>query len=92
MIIAWLIGVILSVLILWVLKHSIKIGYVAGYKREEIPVLKMWHIIMVALFNLLPVINIIVAVVFIFWRSFDLDIRFKCSNSKLLEFLNKPVQ
>lgn len=91
MIIAWLIGVILNVLILWFLKHSVKVEYVAGYERIEGSVLKMWHVIIAAIFNLLPIINIIVAVVFMFWWLFDFDIKFKCPKSKLLEFLNKPI-
>lgn len=91
MISIWLIGVIFSILALFGLKHSTKTTYIAGYQRTEVPVLRLWHVILIALCNLLPILNILIAVIFLLWWASIPNIEFTYTESKLFKFLNKPI-
>lgn len=98
MIIAWVIGLLLSFLGIWFLKNSrIKANEMTWNKpaRPERPVLKVWSLILLVIGGLVPMLNIILAPYIIIWWIIavygDKDWVFTKGDNKLTQFLNKPI-
>lgn len=98
MIITWIIGLILSILGIYLLKISRTRAitrYGSVVKGEE-PILKVWNLIILLLCAIMPIFNIFVgAIVITYWSiSIYSDEDWKCINpfpDKVKQFLNKPI-
>lgn len=101
MITAWLIGLILSLLGIYIFKGSrIKASSKTWDKpaKPERPVLKVWSIFLFILGALVPILNIIMAIVMVvFWAIcvYGEECWLCNENSianKIVQFLNKPIK
>lgn len=99
MIIAWLIGLILSFLVIWLLKNS-RVSEVRSFGNEliepERPILKIWSLVLLVIGSLIPIINIIMGIImFTIWAISvycEKDWKFTKGNNRLILLLNKPVK
>lgn len=92
MIIAWIIGLVLSILGIWFLKGS---RTNPRWHSEEKPVLKLWALILFIIGAIIPIINIIMGVAIIVWWAIvtygEEDWIYTKQDSKLFKFLNKSI-
>lgn len=88
MILLYIISFILCILNIWILKHSRDID-------TNKPVLKMWHMLLLIVFSLIPIFNIIfniISLIVIFASYAALVFKWKSyNNNKLITFLNKYI-
>lgn len=98
MIIAWIIGLLLSLLGIWFLKGSIKPAFVWDgiVERPERPILRMWLLILLLIGSIIPIINILeglsIIIVWAIATYLEEDWEFTKENNKLIQFLNKPIR
>ena len=94
MIIAWIIGLLLSFLGIWFLKNSRQTKRWNNPKGGQ-PILKMWGLILSLIGAIIPIINIIMGASIIIWWIIatygEEDWEFTKSDNKLIQFLNKPI-
>ena len=93
MIITWIIGLILSFLAIWLLKGSRKTKNYYGQKGE--PVLKVWSLILYVLGGLIPIFNILMAIIVIVYWAISVygDGNWEYTrNAWFVSFLTKPIQ
>lgn len=89
MIIAWILGLISSVLVILLLKET------RDYKDEYI--LRVWNLALLIIGSLIPIVNIFMSVVLItIWCINTNDDLWESKEDsllvRLLEFLNKPIK
>lgn len=96
MIIAWIIGLLLSLLGIWVFKNSRKITWRNGEIIDREPVLKVWSLLLLLLPAIVPLVNIFEFIIMIVWWYLSVynvhDWEFVKKDNKLIQFLNKPIQ
>lgn len=98
MIIAWIIGLLLSLLGIWLLKGSIKPAFVwyGRVERPERPILRMWLLILLLIGSIIPIISILegtsIITVWAIATYLEEDWEFTKENNKLIQFLNKPIR
>lgn len=97
MIIAWIIGLLLSILGIWFLKNSRfrEVKWYSKVEKPERPVLKMWGLLLLIIGAIIPILNIIVgAATIIAWivGYSGEDLVFTKKDNKVSRFLNKPIQ
>lgn len=86
MILLYIISFILCILNIWILKHSRNVD-------TNKPVLKMWYMLLLIIFSLIPIFNIIfneVSLIYIFSAHAASIFKLKKSN-KLVTFLNRDI-
>lgn len=95
MIVAWLIGLILSFLGIWFLKNSRQTQRWNNSKGGQ-PILKMWILIFLLICAVFPIVNIIAGLATIIWWIIetygDEDWEFTKNDNKIVQFLNKPIK
>ena len=97
MIIAWIIGLLLSILGIWFLKNSRfrEVKWYGKVEKPERPVLKMWGLLLLIIGAIIPILNIIVgAATIIAWIvGYSIEnLVFTKKDNKVSRFLNKPIQ
>lgn len=99
MIVAWLIGLILSFLGIWFLKNSrtcTKKNYYGQVTCPGGPILKVWSLSLLAVGTAVPILNILVGLCTTIWWAIsvygDKDWEFTKGDNKLIQFLNKPIE
>lgn len=94
MIMAWIIGLFLSLSGIWFLKNSRHIRS-WRYSKGEQPVLKVWILILLVIGSVIPVLNIVEGVAVIVWWIAETYLgghwEFIQKNNKVVKFLNKPI-
>jgi Co/Zn/Cd efflux system component len=101
MMIVWIIGLILSFLGIYLFKNSRHEACGKTWEHPalpERPVLKVWSLFLFILGALIPIINIIMAIVMIIWWAIAVygeeEWLFKENSiaDKFMKFLSKPVK
>lgn len=98
MIVAFIIGVILTLLVIWILKGTRTVPSCSWGKpaKGEEPILKVWSVLLLLLAAVIPLINIIVAVVMLIVWAIQIwcedDWKYIRPKGKIAKFLNKPIQ
>lgn len=98
MIIAWIIGLLLSILGIWFLKNSRvrEATWCGKVTRPEVPLLKVWSLTLLAISAIIPLLNIFSGVIMIIVWAVGVygngDWRFTKDDNKILRFINKPIQ
>ena len=95
MIIAWIIGVLLCLLGIWLLKGTRRDKRDDYYRKIGTePVLKMWQLLFTIVLGLIPIMGIIIGVSLIIVWTFGIcnDWEYVRPPGRLLKFLNKPIQ
>lgn len=94
MITAWIIGLLLSFLGIWLLKNSRHTKSWRHSKDGE-PVLKMWVLIPLVIGSIIPGLSIIEGLSVIIWWGIEIclenDWKFTQTDNKVVKFLNKPI-
>ena len=92
MIIAWIIGLILSILGISFLKNS---RTNPRWGQKEKPILRLWAFILFIIGAALPIFNVFMGIIIIIWWAImtycEKDWVYTKQNSKLIKFLNKPI-
>ena len=97
MITAWIIGLLLSLLGIWLLKGSIRPAsmWCGRVERPERPILRMWLLILLLIGSMIPGVGIIeglsIITVWAVATYVDKVWEFTKGDNKLLQFLNKPI-
>lgn len=98
MIIAWIIGLFLSLLGIYLLKgsrHSDKRNYYGQVVTPSKPILKVWSLLLLLLGAIMPIFNIGIGLfIIVFWYNYVyIDKDWVCTKgSKIISFLNKPIK
>lgn len=101
MMIAWIIGLILSLLGIYLFKGSRtpdKKDYYGKVTRPGGPILKVWSLLLYLLGALVPIFNILMGIVMIIWWAIavygDEDWVYSEESiaNKIVQFLNKSVK
>lgn len=97
MIISWIIGLILSILGISFFKNSrIKETRTWGEIKPERTVLKLWSLSLFIIGAVIPIFNILMGIVMIIWWAIsvygDKEWIYTKQDSKIIKFLNKPIQ
>lgn len=85
MIIAWIIGLILCIVTIYLLKHTV------DYRNNSI--LKVWHLLILLIVAIIPVINIaigFITIVILIMHYHEQFYKFR-GNNKIWNFLNKRI-
>ena len=94
MIIAWIIGLLLGFLGIWLLKNSRHTKSWRHPKGGE-PVLKMGALILLIISTVVPILNIMLGFTVIIWWAISTyctdDWEFTQTDNKIIKFLNKPI-
>lgn len=95
--IAFIIGVLLTLGVIWLLKGTrITPCCYPHKKQDEKPVLKVWSFVLLLITALIPIVNILLAiVVFTVWViqvTCEKDWDYVRPRGKIVKFLNKPIQ
>lgn len=88
MTLSWFIGFILCIIIIYLLKHTV------DYRDKSI--LKVWHLLILLIVAIIPIANIILSFVIIYflilgYRSRFYELRAGNKIKKNLNFLNKRI-
>lgn len=88
MILSWFIGFILCIITIYLLKHTV------DYRNNSI--LKVWHLLILLIVAIIPIINIIASSIIICFLILDYQARlyeFRAGNKikEILNFLNKRI-
>ena len=88
MILIWFIGFILCIIIIYLLKHTV------DYRDKSI--LKVWHLLILLIVAITPIVNIIVSSIIIYTLISDYRAQlyeFRAGNKikEILNFLNKRI-
>ena len=85
MIIAWIIGLILCIITIYLLKHTV------DYCNNSI--LKVWHLLILLIVAIIPVINIAIGFITIVFLIMQYQMQFYKfrGNNKIWNFLDKRI-
>ena len=85
MILSWFIGFILCIITIYLLKHTV------DYRNNSI--LKVWHLLILLIVAIIPIINIIASSIIICFLILDYQVQFYKfrGNNKIWNFLNKRI-
>ena len=95
MIVAWVIGLFLSFLGIWLLKNSRSFDGWRYSPEKEKPVLKVWSFTLLLILSIIPILNIIagsIMIVVFFAQHVVGNWEFIGKGNKFIQFLNKPIK
>lgn len=85
----------MSCLGIWLLKNSRYISWKCSGKEEK-PVLKMWILLLLMICTMIPIFNGIMGLIIIAYWAIEVLItgnwKLAGKSSKLVQFLNKPIE